>query len=99
MEELRGVTSFAPGPFEEEPSTYYVIAGDFVNSVRFDAALTARIDKLFLSVRNADDIDIQAIQGLIHAGAAIAVRIEKNKLKAKKLRGKFEEYFGLPKTE
>ena len=89
-----GLYSFAKSPFHAETTTYYTVIADCVLTVKLDRAITNQIDALFASVTNDKQLDPLRLDEVFGSRVKASVTIERNQVKANKLRMKFSEFFG-----
>jgi DNA-binding transcriptional ArsR family regulator len=90
-----GTYSFAESPFHQEQSTYYSLIASTVITIKLDDSITGHMSKLFQQVKRENDLVNADVAKLFHAKVRASLTIEKNERKAKKLRKKFTDFFGL----
>ena len=89
------VYSFAKSPFDDEKAVYYTLMGDHVITVKLDQKITNKIADLFDSVSCEEDIDSKEMANVFASKVKATTIIELNPLKARKLKKKFIDYFGI----
>lgn len=90
-----GKYSFAESPFHSERQTYYTVLADHVLTVRIDSETTARIHSLFESIRSERDLTPERVEEVFRSPARASLTLERNAKKARQLKKKFAEYFGV----
>src|SRR3989344_1994433 len=87
--------SFGKSPFEKERSTYVNVIDDYVITVKLDPKVAAEIDRIYAETRSLDTLDLPGILSLFRNKTRVMIRLEKNALKAKKIKTKFKRYWGI----
>ncbi|RIL10862.1 MAG: hypothetical protein DCC75_03490 [Proteobacteria bacterium] len=87
--------SYSLSPFESERSSYYDLIDDYVLTVTIDEATTRRIHAFFHSIRGAHDLKRLPEFAAIKSNARATLAIENTPAKARKLRRKFSQFFGI----
>jgi len=87
--------SYAKGPFENERSTNYDLIDDYILTVKLDQRTTNAIDTFFRSVRSKSDLGRIREFETIKTSAQATLTLEHSPRKAKVLRRKFLDYFGI----
>ena len=88
--------AFAAGPFEALRDQYIDVLGEYVLTVKLDSSLVRTIGMLFRTTHARRDVDPLRVTQLLAARSRMTVTLERNNLRARKLRRQFCEYFGLP---
>ncbi len=87
--------SYAPGPFEAQRSWYFDVIDDFILNIHLDAVTTARIGELFSKVKSKADLGLIREFEDIKSKARVRMQLEHSVVKARRLRRRCCEYFGI----
>ena len=87
--------SHSPGPFAKETTSYVNVVDSYVLYTTYPAVLCKEIDQVFRSVTCLADLKSYPVAAIFQKSISIKMRLENNPAKAKRLRSKFEDYFGL----
>lgn len=90
-----GNYSFSDSPFSGEESTYYSLIASTIITVKLDASTTKCISELFQRVKSEADLKKENLSEIFNQKVKASISIEKNETKAKKLRKKFSDFFGV----
>ena len=90
-----GKYSFSLSPFSEEIGTYYTLIANYIITVKLDLESTKRIANLFETVKSEKDLKNSNLNQVFGPRIKAKLVLEKNELKARKLKSKFEEFFGV----
>ncbi|MCB0322563.1 MAG: hypothetical protein KDD69_03285 [Bdellovibrionales bacterium] len=82
-------------PVFDDMSRYYALIGDYIITVKLDAATTGRIEELFRSIRCLADADYQSVSRVLNSRGTLSLKLEHNPQKVKKYVRKFKEFFGV----
>jgi hypothetical protein len=89
-----GEYSLRNSPFSNQMNTYFSVTGDVVLTIKFDSAFNKRIEDLFNSVKSENDLKSYDLNSVFSPDIKGSLTLEKNEIKAKKIKKKFQEFFG-----
>lgn len=89
-----GEYSLRDSPFSNQMNTYFSVTGDVVITIKFDPAFNKRIEDLFNSVKSESDLKAYDLNSVFAPNIKGSVTVERNEIKAKRIKKKFKEYFG-----
>jgi hypothetical protein len=89
--------SFAPSPFTFGKHVYLDVTRPYIVKVSVDLATAGRIEKLFLSVKNASDLPFVAVDRALNQPARLRIQIIHDDAAAGRMERKFRDFFGLPR--
>ncbi len=87
--------SFAKSSFEESGSDYVNVIDDYVVTVKIDHKTSDVIDKLYSETLSIEEINIGEILRIFNGDVKASIWVEKNPEKAKKIKRKFKDFFGV----
>lgn len=85
--------SFDSRPFRDKMNTYYNVIGDYIITVRLHAKAYTGLDRIFSTTTDYSKLDLDALTHLLIREGNSTFQIEKNAVKAKKLKQKFLRHF------
>jgi hypothetical protein len=84
-----------PSPFYKMTCSSLSVIGEYVVTLSVAKHIREQIESLYGSIRGAEDLDVAAINRLLHVKGRCLLRVEHNPGKAKKLKRSFAEFFGV----
>jgi hypothetical protein len=93
-----GEYSLRNSPFSNQMNTYFSVTGDVVLTIKFDSAFNNRIETLFDSVKSESDLKSYDLNSVFSPDIKGSLTLEKNEIKAKRIKKKFQEFFGISPT-
>ena len=87
--------SFAPGPYEQDRTTYFSVIDEHITTVKLNASMAREIDALYERTTSSKTLDIQAIFSLFQGKVDATLTLEHNPTKARRIERAFSEFFGV----
>lgn len=87
--------SFAESPFSGDNATYLDVIDDYVLTIKLTGKTAAAIDRLYESIRTAEDVELGRILEVLTSRTKVTLTLERNPKKASKLIRKFTDFFGV----
>lgn len=87
--------SFAKSGFSSKESTYYNVIDDYVLTVKIDKKTSKQIKQIYDKTTSMNDIDLPSVIKIFSKKTKSSVWLEKNPKKARRIKNRFEKYWGV----